>query len=621
MSANIFGDDDDNFELTPGGDSSTPATQRRPVRPVAPRPAASTPRPQSPAPEPERRVQAPATRRPRPAATAPQLATESNPAPLPQKATPAPATASRRLPTAPSIPTANRGIPVRPGSRTAPATEPELTTPVAPVVERAVAESQVRPVEQVPYERPLPAAVIEEPQDILYEANPVVESAPVVSSEFEPAPYSGYEDEPRNYGNTPVESYNPNPAFVKETPRSDYRVDNPAGLMSENESRPSIRRTRESEFYDNSPDDYSEPRASRNNDNSFYMDEADGDKKTNPRKALAKKPQGKISRKESSAARKNEKPVKKNNFAGGRKNVLIVRSVAIAVILGFTGLGVNSLVNPPAIPTKADVISVVKKDLKLTKFDPASANAFVTSFTKEYLSYVPDKTRNRDEIFKQYTSDNNLVSDFVFAGVKEGTTQTVSEGPIVTSTKALDDTSAEFDVSAKVNDKWVYLKVPVYYDEASHAFSISGTPSFTPPPLTAKTSPIPAAYENDITLATEINPYAESFFKAWGSSNQVDLSRLVDETADIETKSGLQNLFAFNQLEKLTVQKKEPGDGTDPNKRLANAKVIWSDPAKPDLKYTQFYDLKLLKKDNLWYIVDITGAVKQSGTANTNKKE
>lgn len=589
MSGNIFGDDDDNeFELTPGGDDSAPVVSRRPTPPPAARNPVAPPR-QIPTQATD--VQRPPTafsRRPRtgglPETGASALPSVRPAAKLPVR--PAPAT-QRPVAQPVQVKPVPEPAPVyveTPAQRSEPVTSEPEYAPVAPVVEKYIETAE----EQSPVEHIAPA-VYEKPaayaQEARVEVNRVDPYRPDPELEELPARSSrgGYSD-----------SYpeHQEPASNSRYPDSDSYAKN---------SYPDPRRQEEPSARIAPRHEETEPSAS------FYDDDSEVKKSRTGKSGNSKGRASKASR-----DKKEKGPSLKTQFAGGRRNVLIVRAVAISLVLGSLGVGVNSVFNSPPVPTRDDVVALVRDDLKITKFDPASANAFVSSFSREYLTYTPDKTSDRLTAFKTFTTDA-LATKFAFTGGGAEAAQTVTEGPIITGSQAIDDVSASYEVAAKVNGAWLYFNVPVYYDEATNGFSISGTPSFTPAPMRAEPKALPAPFVNDLDLANEIEPYAESFFKAWGQSATVDLDRLVDKDANVTTKTGLQKAVVFEKLEKLTVQAKGEDDNTDPNKRLAQAEVTWTHPSNPQIAYKQTYDMKLIKVDELWYIADISGGVELVG--------
>jgi len=568
VSGNFFGDDDD-FELTPGGDDSVPvAPQRqsaeRPARPATPQQRSTGSAPVPPA------VRNTLPRRPRPATPS------------------APATATEPAAVAP----------VRQSSLPSRTPRPQ---PAPPVKETPLEVQQV-----VPAPIPVPEAVRTP------EPAPVEEYTPEPAVEKEPAPVY-----------VPVPEYSTTPSYHEPEVEAEPVYTPPVRNSPAPAQRATISQTRNapqdsgfgnSSAYDSGFQPYSDPMGDRVTSRREFNDSFD-----NEEEVVEKPVKGKVNsrnakgRKGSSARKSAPKKEGPGAFAGGRRSVLITRLIAGAVVLGVMGTGINSIVNPPNIPTKPAITKLVRGDLNITKFPTENGNAFVSAFTKEYLTFAPDQRSNKTDALKMFTTDT-LASSLTGASGPE-LKQNVLESPIVSGVRSLDDNNAVYTVGAKVDTGWVYLDIPVYYDPDLNSFSVSGTPAFVAPPVKPeKIPPVVAPYSNDTTLVNSIEEDIADFFKVWSESNAEEIKRYISiDEADVETKSGLQKSVLFVEVSQLQVEKKDP-EAPEFNTRRAQAKVVWANPAAPKITYEQNYDLILkLGDQNRWYVADITGGVRASG--------
>lgn len=572
MSGNFFGDDDD-FELTPGGDDSVPvAPQRQSTERPAVRPATPQQRPAGNLPVPPSANRNTLPRRPRPTGSAAPTPTVTTPAVPPARQSTLPSRTPRPQP---SPPVKETPLEVQqPAPEQVKAPEPVYTPEPIVYAEEKIEEKKAQPVyEPEPVYTPEPdypaVATYSEPEiEKEYDAprnRKVSESAPratISQTRINPTQDSGFSNA-SSYDNE-FDSFEPSPAKNKN-PHNNHE-----------------------NTFDNEEEDVKPAKGRTNSRNS----------KTR-KGSTARKPKGK---KEGPGA-----------FAGGRRSVLITRVIAGAVVLGVMGTGINSIVNPPRIPTKPAITQLVRGDLNITKFPTENGNAFVSAFTKEYLTFAPDQRSNKTDALKLFTTDA-LASSLTGASGPE-LKQTVTESPVVSGVRSLDDNNAVYTVGAKVETGWVYLDIPVYYDHDLNSFSISGTPAFVAPPVKPEKIPsVVAPYSNDTTLVNSIEEDISNFFKVWSESNEDEIKRYINiEEADVETKSGLQKSVLYVEVSQLQVEKKDE-ESPEFNTRRAQAKVVWANPTAPKITYEQNYDLVLkLGDQDRWYVADITGGVRASG--------
>lgn len=614
MSGDIFGDsENDDFELTPGGDEAAPN---------------------------------PRTTRPQQNNGAPQQ--RSVPPSLPK---------ARVMPNAHrgSLPSANRGNAPIPSTRpTTNQAAPRQNTPVAPVMpskglpssptnrsSRLPDKPQQRTTGGLPSRTPevpshtlpretLPQAVVESIEPVMPSFNlPLDEVEDVVLPDDFTMPQSSnshnqnyrekieQQEAPRQQTQAPQQALEQGRLYpAPERMDSDYSpqaelsnhrdyVHAPISNQSWDTSGRDIAPSNSRLDFLQQADDQNRQRAAE--EENFYRDEEPEAKKGRKEKSNGK---GKKTAKEVRRETKKDKPPKV--FGGNRKVVLFARIGVVLVALFIISIGIKSLVAPPYIPTAANVVSVVKKDFGITKFPITEGNSFATAFTKDYLTLAPDTSKDRKDILKAYTSDD-LAS--TFDQNNRDAVQSVIAGPTITATKSVDDSNAIYTISAKVNSgQWLYLDIPVYYDASVNAFSISGTPAFIAPPTVAVLPAVAPTLVSDTTLATTITPDMTNFFTQWASSSKDKLEVYLYKDATVKTRAGLQNTVKFVSLDDLLVEKKEEGDPTE-NVRKASATVTWASPQDPKLLYVQTYNLTLIQdkeRKSFFYVADIIGGVSNS---------
>lgn len=590
----VFGDDEEGFNLPSGSDEARPKAAPK-------RPGASAPAPRQTAPVPS------ASR---------------------------PTSAARRAPTLPRVPR-KATPPVSPAqSQLAPVEEPAAQEPAEkPFVPRV---SDAPPISTLP-SRPHPTPVTphyapEEtfPMETLPEVDGYDEGvnlAPSVSS----GPADQYSESiayeaKDSFGHIDSENFEDTSAHRSEATMS-YGSD-------ERDFQEPVRRTqRRSTSYD--PDEFDEPRvrsrrvAQPVDDEDDYgedYDEQEDDDEPVVRRA-PKKPsrqtpksssRGKSQSSKNSPVRKKGKKKQKGSegeeesryFGGGRKRVLITNIVAGTFIVGILGFGLNSILNPPYIPTQDDMSGLVSEELNITGFDKDGGNAIVTAFVKEYFTFTDDGGTGRSDRLAPYMNDAALSTISSSSTSVTGATQSVSGEPRVTGVEATDAHNAVYNVAVKVGSKWLYVDVPVFYNEADLSYTISGVPSFTPPPKIATPGEsLVEEFDGDIEIQGQTEANIASFFKAWGSSDGEALGRYITGDADEETRGGLQGTVIFSELSSYTVESKDPADPTADTRR-AIAVVEWANStSNANLSYTQNFELELYRQpDDRWYVADIKPA-------------
>lgn len=629
MSGSIFGDDDD-FELVGGSD--TPSAIRKPpaetpaVRPVT-RANPSTPRPAS------GEGKNPSTR------TIPAATSGSTALPRPQ------------LPSSVSKPPVARVAP--------PAPEPASKPPVAKVSPEPLINRRTQPLpvgwdeaysgnpkpsrtlperERVEVPKPVTPAASENPRD---KAAPqrrepmVVQRAPVETHVDEPQvkdvtpapPSNRYEVERENtaedtpqhsrrslrsesnsrYGDArandnDVDDRFSNRRFTNDSSQEEFassqREESPKSLYSQKpyapEESPRHVPSRNEQPIQSYPEAQAAPAAKQPQRSSPSSD-------NKPAKA------GRAPREKKAKADKVKGP---NRFSGGRSGVVVVRVFAVMIVAVLMLAGGKSIFFPTQIPDPTTITNVVKKRLGVTNFPAENGQAFVTSFTRLYLTVDPANISSTD-IYAPYMN-STLASSMTTSNGAAGK-QTITEGPIISGVKSVDDENAVYTVGVKLSSgtNWVYVDVPVYYDKDKVGFAVSGMPAFAPAPTKITAPQAGAPFERDAKLADSVKASVmEQFFPAWAASNTAGINLVVLADANSEAKIGLANAVKFVSIQDFTVEIKQTGD-VDETTRKAQATVIWASPTDAKITYTQQYNMVLFRQpDNRWYIKELTSGVR-----------
>lgn len=585
MSGSIFGDDDD-FELVGGSD--TPSAIRKPppkanpaARPVAPR----TPSAPVPASSDSKNTGNRA------------IPTVTSASSLPRPQLPMPA--NKEVPARRTLP--NKLEQIKPTQERVQATK----QPATPVRETA-ARDTTRPEPTAAASKDIPTVATAEHRQSSY--TPVIEERPVA----EPSP-SRYIERDHSELDSVLTSRrdaraNPNDYedfFPKE------KEHNPTSLHEETPKR----------LYSQTPytpaeNTRSEPSRieQRNVEQPLqsYPDSRRSPVAEPPREEIQPSPvkSAKASRSAKPKREKASKAKGPSSFSGGRAGVVVVRVFAITVVAILMFAGGKSIFFPPQIPDPTTVTNVVKKRLGVTNFPIDSGKAFVTSFAKIYLTVDPANP-NSNDVFVPYMN-SSLAANMTSSNGNESK-QIVTEGPIISGVKSVDDSNAIYTVAARLNSatNWVYVNVPVYYDGDSVGFAVSGMPAFAPAPTKITAPPAGSPFEQDTKLAAEIKTSVmEQFFPAWASSNTAGINLIVLESANSEAKIGLANSVKFVSIQAFTVEQKQP-DAADENTRKAQATIVWASPTDAKITYTQQYSLTLFRQpDNRWYIKELTSGVR-----------
>lgn len=621
----IFGESNEEFSLTPGGDDGAPTPPRK--KPATP-PAHNNTNSGNNTPN------TPPARR------------------MPTRVAPARRPATSPAPVAPAKPPVRKPV----------YQEPEY---VEPEIQYEEPHTPQKPVYQEPepiYQEP--EQVYQEPVQIVQERSSGIPEMP--TAQRRTTSQSAYEDKPYNppvrdssYNSAPDNSYEhsipratyesyPDDNYQDSVPNQKYpfggddvrpiRQNADMNKMPESVSRysdtdevdymeerlkarlndkPKIRNQYDEE--DEDEDEFTEEKSKRSNKSSNRSSSRKPPRNSNRTPKKDTKRVGKSSKKDK---RKSEKPP--SAFFGDRKRVLITNISAGVLCLSILGVGANAIFNPPYIPTPDDMAGLINQELNITTFNKESAKPIVSSFAREYFTHSPEEDKAKK--LSAYTTESmasDISASFTLA---TGTKQSISGEPQILEIKAVDDNNAVYTIGAKLGSRWVYIDVPVFYNDTSKSYAISGVPTFVPPPTIAEIGGEVEKPESDTEIDTDVTAETEenvrSFLKAWASSDSEALSRYITNDATRETRIGLQNTAYFSSMETYEVHFLPEGSPDEENLRNATVTVIWGNTAKsPTIKYNQNFSLKLYKQpDNRWYIADIS-AVKNSFTTEASEDQ
>lgn len=313
---------------------------------------------------------------------------------------------------------------------------------------------------------------------------------------------------------------------------------------------------------------------------------------------------------------KKKKPPKESKkqeqaiSSGGRGGLIALRATIIIGALALFGMGVKNTFDPPYVPSPDEVVSMVNTENNVLGFPTGEGSVFAQEFATAYLSV--DDTEEREKQLHRYSTET-LASSMVANRGSEDNTQSITEGPFVSPhVQQIDEFSAIFTVSAAINGKWVYLDVPVRANDEKTAFSVAGMPSFvSPPAVYAEYNPETETRTVDEEATSEVNTDIETFFEAWGASDQESLRRIIAPDATSEVTLGLRKAVRLSSVSNMQVY--EPEDG-NPNIRTGTAEVVWitvrGEGEGNDTTYNQTYDFTVEKLDDgRWYVKDVRSGV------------
>ncbi len=291
-----------------------------------------------------------------------------------------------------------------------------------------------------------------------------------------------------------------------------------------------------------------------------------------------------------------------------RQTATILRTIVMLAILLFATLGIYNIVNPISVPSGAELNNAINQSTGKSNFPTDKAEGFILAFTEAYFTKTEGLSSTDYSNKLIAFAPDSLVTEMRTSYTGD-TTQTVLEGPYVSGIRYVDDNMASYTMSVKLStsENWVYVQIPVYYNEESKSFTVAGIPGLVPEPPRSK---LPSGYaktwSTDTKIAQEVQADFQKFFTAWGASDQEELARLLSPEASLEAKTGLNGEVEFISLTEIEVQM----IADDPNfqlQRLARVKVRWGTPE--ETSYTSFYEMLIDFDGTRWNVRDIRAGV------------
>lgn len=316
--------------------------------------------------------------------------------------------------------------------------------------------------------------------------------------------------------------------------------------------------------------------------------------------------------------RKGKKQKKKIN-KGGQPLMVWTRRGIVTMLIILCGVGVKSIIMPPQFPSPDQVIQAVQEGLEISDFPADRGNAFVISFTEAYLSINPEEPGERQQQLSRYAPPE-IISDM---GTSVGNDeQKIRRGPFVSGVRYVSDEDAVYTMATQLTSgEWIYLDVPVFYNDESRAFAVSGIPAFVSMPRLSAVPPQSPEWDTDDETPPTLEKDLERFFEAWSDPQKADLERYAPE-GDARVKAGITGVKLKNISD---IEFSQPLDEEDPNSlRIVHVKATWSVLNNRDINsdipdeevnaFTTQYEMLIYPTPDLsaWYVQDIRGGVRSS---------
>jgi hypothetical protein len=221
-------------------------------------------------------------------------------------------------------------------------------------------------------------------------------------------------------------------------------------------------------------------------------------------------------------------------------------------------------------------------------FPEGDAAVFAARFAHDYLSYDSKDPESRREQLRSYIPDS---SDPLFGW--DGSGRLVAVNSIPVDVEVRSDELGVVTVAVNVSGpRWVYLAVPIRAED--DGLVVGERPALVPTSGVAEVADgtaLAGIEDPDTTLAGRVQPSIESFFKAFASGKDADLSYFLPPG---RTLRGLDGAVELGAVESLEVAR----GGSE---RDAVARVRWLDPLTGGA-LTQTYRLTLVERDGRWYV-------------------
>jgi len=245
-------------------------------------------------------------------------------------------------------------------------------------------------------------------------------------------------------------------------------------------------------------------------------------------------------------------------------------------------------------------------------FPVTQASAFALQFAAVYLNFDEANADQRAERLRSFLPDG---ADPQFGWNRVGRMSAGAFQFAGIDVDRSDPSFARVKVTYQSGSRRGLLSVPVYHEGGR--FVVAAQPALLPEPAPAGLPQV-ADPERDSAMEAELRPQVEGFFRAYASSNQVDLQRYV---ASGETIEGFGGAFTLAQLKDVVVPV-----GSD-NTRQVKAVVVWAVPSgdpnavasagpdglAADAGLEQAYQLTVEKQGGKWFVKQVQGPSRSVG--------
>jgi hypothetical protein len=266
---------------------------------------------------------------------------------------------------------------------------------------------------------------------------------------------------------------------------------------------------------------------------------------------------------------------------------LVGRVVLWAAILLVFANGIVALVKNFSQSEPRYIQAAASEDSDLG-FPENEAAVFAARFAHDYLSYDSKNPESRREQLSAYINDS---FDPLLGWDGSGRLVAVNSIPVDVDVDS--DQLGVVTVAVNVSGpRWVYLAVPIRAE--GDGLAVADRPALVPAPEVAQAptnGTLSGIEDPDPALAGRVQPSIESFFKAFASGKDADLSYFLPPG---RTLRGLDGAVELDAIESLDVAQ----GGSE---REAVARVRWLDPLTGGA-LTQTYRLTLVERDGRWYV-------------------
>jgi hypothetical protein len=337
-----------------------------------------------------------------------------------------------------------------------------------------------------------------------------------------------------------------------------------------------------------------------------------------------------------------------SQWAGRRRGVLIGRIVTVAIVLLAFAVAINSIVNPPKGPTPSQVKAVALEAVGQTGFPLTTGESVAVAFTRAFYNSAPagdNGAEIREERLSHYVSQdllNTIDNTFSYqnaAGESANATQTITDGPYIAAISSTSEDSAlatvfftlkstpSADSPDQPSTKVLYVQVPLMYDAKSNSVAVSGYPTFIPPvnpaaPKNDSNYQVNWPADDDVTSVVEERTLPQ-FFGAWAASNSNSLANYITKDATPVALEGLHGAVvpsASDFVSEVSVEQAGSGDSTGRSRNF-QATVAWKDPTS-NVSYSQVYRGRVEQNsNNTWLVKDIKNAAAVDGSAGDGADE